>query len=40
MSLHSYIAGQEEHHRKLSFIDELGLFVQRYGLVWREEENR
>ena len=36
----SYIAGQEEHHRKLSFVDELKLFVKRYGLVWREEENR
>ncbi len=36
----AYIAGQEEHHKKLSFVDELKLFVQRYGLVWREEENR
>ena len=36
----SYIAGQEEHHRKLSFVDELKLFVQRYGLAWHEEENR
>jgi len=36
----AYVAGQEEHHRKLSFVDELKLFVQRYGLVWREEENR
>ena len=36
----AYIAGQEEHHRKLSFVDELKLFVKRYGLVWREEENR
>jgi REP element-mobilizing transposase RayT len=36
----AYIAGQEEHHRKLSFVDELKLFVQRYGLVWHEEENR
>ena len=36
----SYIAGQEEHHRKLSFVDELKLFVKRYGLVWHEEENR
>ena len=36
----AYIAGQEEHHRKLSFVDELKLFVQRYGLAWREEENR
>ncbi|MBI3415753.1 MAG: IS200/IS605 family transposase [Verrucomicrobia bacterium] len=35
----SYIAGQEEHHRKLGFVDELKLFVQRYGLVWREEES-
>ena len=36
----SYIAWQEEHHRKLSFVDELKLVVQRYGLVWREEESR
>ena len=36
----AYIAGQEEHHRKLSFVDELKLFVKRYGLVWHEEENR
>jgi putative transposase len=36
----AYIAGQETHHKKLSFVDELKLFVQRYGLVWREEENR
>ena len=33
-----YIAGQEEHHQKRSFTDELKLFVERYGLVWREEE--
>jgi putative transposase len=33
-----YIAGQEEHHRKRSFADELKLFVERYGLEWREEE--
>ena len=36
----SYIAGQEERHRKLSFVDELKLFVKRSGLVWHEEENR
>ena len=36
----AYIARQEEHHRKLSFVDELKLFVKRYGLVWCEEENR
>lgn len=33
-----YIASQEDHHRKRSFADELKLFVERYGLVWREEE--
>jgi putative transposase len=34
------IATQEEHHRKRSFSEELKLLVQRYGLTWREEENR
>jgi REP-associated tyrosine transposase len=29
-----YIAGQEEHHRKKSFGDELRLFVERYELRW------
>jgi putative transposase len=33
-----YIAGQEEHHRSRSYADELRLFVQRYGLIWREDE--
>jgi len=33
-----YIAGQEEHHRKRSYSDELRLFVERYGLKWRNEE--
>ena len=33
-----YIAGQEEHHRRRSYADELRLFVQRYGLIWREDE--
>jgi putative transposase len=33
-----YIAGQDEHHRKRSFSDELKLFVERYGLKWRVEE--
>ncbi len=36
----NYIAAQEEHHRKRSFSEELKLLVQRYGLTWREEENR
>jgi len=33
-----YIAGQEERHRRRSNADELRLFVQRYGLIWREDE--
>ncbi len=32
----AYIAGQEEHHRKRSFVAELELFVKRYGLEWRD----
>ena len=35
-----YIVGQEEHHRKRSFAEEYELFVERYGLEWRYEENR
>jgi putative transposase len=35
-----YIATQQEHHRKRSFSEELKLLVERYGLTWREEENR
>jgi len=33
-----YIAGQEEHHRKRSFSEELKLFVEKYGLNWQLEE--
>jgi REP element-mobilizing transposase RayT len=33
-----YIAGQEEHHRKRSFSEELRLFVEKYGLKWRSDE--
>ena len=36
----SYIAGQEEHHRKRTFAQEYELFVKRYGLEWRDEGNR
>ena len=36
----NYIARQEEHHRKRSFAQEYELFVNRYGLRWRDEENR
>jgi REP element-mobilizing transposase RayT len=35
-----YIANQGEHHRRRSFEDEYQLFVKRYGLEWRDEENR
>jgi REP element-mobilizing transposase RayT len=35
-----YIANQQEHHRKRSFEDEYQLFVNRYGLEWRDEGNR
>jgi putative transposase len=33
-----YIAGQEDHHRKRSYSDELRQLVERYGLQWRDEE--
>jgi REP element-mobilizing transposase RayT len=36
----NYIARQEEHHRKRSFAEEYAVFVERYGLQWRNEENR
>jgi len=35
-----YIADQEGHHRKRTFEDEYQLFVKKYGLEWRDEENR
>ena len=35
-----YIAGQEEHHRKRSFADEVRLLIERHQLRWHEEENR
>ncbi|MGO8764730.1 MAG: IS200/IS605 family transposase [Limisphaerales bacterium] len=31
-----YISSQEEHHRNRNFQEELKLFVERYGLEWRE----
>jgi REP element-mobilizing transposase RayT len=33
----AYIANQEEHHRKQDFVEELKLFVERYGLEWRKD---
>ena len=34
----AYIARQESHHRKYSFAEEYRMFVDRYGLKWRDEE--
>ena len=33
----AYIAGQEEHHQRKNFADELKQFVERYGLEWRQD---
>jgi len=35
-----YIANQDEHHRKKSYLAEFKLFVERYGLEWHDDENR
>ena len=35
-----YIANQEAHHKKKSFVEELKQLVERYGLEWHEEKNR
>jgi REP element-mobilizing transposase RayT len=35
-----YIANQERHHQRQSYAEEYALFVKRYGLEWRDEENR
>jgi len=34
----SYITGQEAHHRRRSFSEELRRLVERYGLQWHREE--
>jgi len=36
----NYIARQPEHHKKRTWAQEYQLFVERYGLEWRDEENR
>jgi putative transposase len=33
----SYIANQEEHHRKKTFSQEFEIFVKKYGLEWHDE---
>ncbi|HAO79075.1 MAG TPA: transposase, partial [Verrucomicrobia subdivision 3 bacterium] len=35
-SVRNYIAGQEEHHRKVSFQDEFREFLKRYGVEFDE----
>jgi len=35
-SVRRYIAGQEEHHRKVSFQDEFRLFLKRYEIEFDE----
>ena len=34
-----YIADQQEHHRKRTYLEEYAMFVKRYGLEWRAEGN-
>jgi putative transposase len=33
-----YIANQEEHHRKKSFISEYAQLMKTHGLNWSEED--
>jgi len=35
-----YIATQEEHHKTMTFLEEYKGFVENYGLVWHDDENR
>lgn len=35
-AVRTYIAGQEEHHRKRSFQEEFRVFLQKHGLEWDE----
>jgi putative transposase len=35
-----YIAHQEEHHRVRTFAEELGEFIDRHGLRWKDEGSR
>ena len=36
-ALKGYIAGQKEHHRRVSFQDELRAFLQKYNVPFQEE---
>ena len=35
-AVRTYIAGQEEHHRKRSFQEEFRVFLRKHGLEWDE----
>ena len=32
-----YIQNQEEHHKKMLFVDELKMFLREYGVEYKEE---
>ena len=32
-----YIQNQEEHHKKMQFVDELKMFLREYGVEYKEE---
>ena len=36
-SVRDYIAGQEEHHRKVGFQDELRALLRRHEIEWDEK---
>jgi putative transposase len=33
----SYIANQEDHHRKKTFSQEFEIFIKKYGLEWHDD---
>jgi putative transposase len=35
-AVRQYIAGQEEHHRKIPFQDEFRMLLREHGLEWDE----
>ncbi len=36
-SVRDYIANQEEHHRKMPFVDEFRALLQKHGIAWDEQ---
>ena len=37
-SVIEYIDNQEEHHKKFSFLEELKMFLQKYGVTYNEKD--